>query len=351
MRQGTIKLIQALSQASSPTALYSLGKSLHPLLDFSDSSRKLTENLAESNGRSQPRGLSSAFNDYGDLILDNGGFNNVDVDGHATIGALKQITERLSRQPGRRNLVWLMDQPNVPLPVMEMIRQANIVLYPVMLHGGQHRALEILAGVTGGRAFFDVMDLPSAMKLAEEDSANAYVLSYYPAGGDRVEDLSVKLKNKSFEVRARPAYFATAGIDTELVRSSLDLTSVGLTAQIRPDSAGLGLNRMRLTVDLHNIHLEPNGDRMEGAFDLVLLTNRALSARSLEVRLDLKKTEWQRALETGYTMNIDGIDGGSEDLRVAVRDRATGAVGSLRFPSHVNVLKASVQSIGMGQIQ
>jgi VWFA-related protein len=334
VRHGVATLLQALAGEDSPTALYTLGQNLHLLHDFTDSPQKLVEAAAQLNRRHGPV-LASAFEDYGDLVIDNGAFNTADVDGHATIRALTLIAEHLSRMPGRRNLVWLMDQPEVPSPVVDLLRQANIVVYPVTLRGGPERAAEILAATTGGRAFFDAMDLPSALKLAEEDSANTYVLGYYPAEDARsghVQYLSVKARNKSFEVRARPAYFAATRAGDELVRSSLDLTSVGLTAQVRPDPAGPGFRQMRLTVDLHDVHLEPNGDDMEGAFDLVLLTRRTPSARLLEVRLKLPRTEWERDLETGYSMNVSGIDAGSGIVRVAVRDRTTGAAGSLRIP-------------------
>jgi hypothetical protein len=337
-------LLQALTDAGSPTALYSLGQDLHLLHDFTDSPRKLTEAAVQLNQRHGPTALASAFSDYGDLILDNGGFNTVDVDGHTTLRAVTRIIEHLSRVPGRRNLVWLMDQPEIPSPLMDLLRQANIVLYPVTLHGGPDRSAEILASSTGGRAFFDALDLPSALKLAEEDSANAYVLGYYPAEDarhGRVQYLAVKLKNKSFEVRARPAYFATTQVSDELVRSSLDLTSVGLTAQLRPDTARPGFRQMRLTVDLHDVHLEPSGDHMEGAFDLVLLTKRTPSARLLQLQLELSPAEWERALETGYTLNVGGIDARSGDLRVAVRDRTTGAAGSVRIPGDEYVASAS----------
>ncbi len=210
--------------------MYTLGENLHMLHDFTDDSQRLVEiaaKLGQQHG-TLPADLKSALRDYGDLLtLDKDEAAGVAAQVHTrmTEKAVNLITQHLSGVPGRKNLVWLMDNPhNVPPAVMAMVQRANIAVYPVLVRtarvGGpllDPFAAKALAA-TGGRAFLDARDLFTfAVEAAEEDSHTAYVLGYYADAGmldGKYHQITVKIHGKApdkqtLEVHYRPGYLAT----------------------------------------------------------------------------------------------------------------------------------------------
>ena len=138
-RVGVTNLLRSLAQTDSRVALYTLGENLHMLHDFTDNSQKLVEIAAKLDQKHSPlpSDLKSALRDFGDLMTldqDETAAMGAAVHARMTENALKLIIERLSGVPGRKNLVWLMDDPrNVPPAVTAMLLRANIVLYPVLV--------------------------------------------------------------------------------------------------------------------------------------------------------------------------------------------------------------------------
>ncbi len=195
---------------------------------------------------------------------------------------------------------------------------------------------EATAAATGGRAFFDALDLTFAIRAAEEESRHAYVLGFYPSDemlDGRTHRLTVKLKSpkpggSAFEIYYRPAYLATK------LPSGDELSdSVGLTAQLHSDPARPGLREMSLTVDLHDLHLELKDGHFAGAFDFSMLIPGLRAARSATAHVNLPEQQLEQALETGIVVSVGAIEvPQAGDIRVVVRDQATGATGSLRVP-------------------
>ncbi len=274
-----------------------------------------------------------------------------------TIKALRLIIQHLSGVPGRKNLVWLMHEPSrVPGAVMALAQQANIVLYPVLVRatggelcpGAPIGAAEDLAAVTGARAFFDSLDLTFALRTTEEDASTPYVLGYYPAEDmldGKYHTITVKLYNKApdkqtLEVHYRPGYLATkvaipppAPTPEELFEGPVNSARIGLTAQATPDAEHPGLYDLRVTVDLHDIHLEPKDGHFTGAFDLSIPKPSVKdTVMTGTVAVDLTDKQLAEALESGIPVSVTGVESQSGEIRVVVRDRATGVAGSLRVP-------------------
>jgi hypothetical protein len=65
---------------------------------------------------------------------------NAATNDQITIEALMRIIHHLSGMPGRRNLIWVKENPVVPPAVMGMLLQANIALYPVLVRTVQFTA-------------------------------------------------------------------------------------------------------------------------------------------------------------------------------------------------------------------
>ena len=376
-RAQTVKLLRSLA-ANDRVALYALGKNLHILQDFTDDPQKLIDALA---GLDQGLDLLPAFlgddkggamADYpdptqiqtGDPITD--GMMRKAIDNTAatevavnrgiyrqiTIEALSRILLHLSGIPGRKNLVWLQEEPQVPPAVLGMMLQANVSLYPVLIRSvapaiadifGLQHAAERLGASTGGAGFVDAGDLTMAVRTAEEDSRTAYLLGFYPPEemlDGRFHRLSVRVKGERFQVRYRPGYLATkAALPVQLpatedeFENPLDLTGIGVTAQVLPDPESPGYREVHVTVDLHDVRLERQNGRFTGSFKLWVLFPATHALRSWTIPVNLAETQLPAMLESGYSVNVRGLAGAARDLRLVVRDFATGATGSVRIPA------------------
>ncbi len=324
-RQGTIKLLRSLGETDTNLAVYSLGENLHLLHDFSEDPQTLSPDVAV------------ALGDYGDLLaLEGGGPAAADVHGRITVKAAKSIIQHLSGFPGRKNLVWLAQATRLPPAVMALLQRANIVLYPVNVRGvGGFASLESeyatreLGTASGGRGFFDAMDLTFAVRAAQEDSSTAYVLGYYPP--ERMLDgqfhkITVKLRDEAFEVHYRSGYLATK-VAVPLA------SSIGLTAQATPEAQHAGLYDVRVTVDLHDIHLDRKDGHFIGAFEVSVPDASAKgTVKSAKFGVDLTDEQLAEALEKGFTVLVKGAESESGGIRVVVRDRVTSVAGSVRVP-------------------
>jgi VWFA-related protein len=325
-RQGTIKLLRSLGETDTNIAVYSLGENLHMLRDFGDDPQTLSPDVA------------GALRDYGDLLaLEGGGPAAADVHGRITVKAAKSVIQHLSGFPGRKNLVWLAQAIRLPPAVMALLQRANIVLYPVNVRGvGGFASLESeyatreLGTASGGRGFFDAMDLTFAVRAAQEDSVSAYVLGYYPP--ERMLDgqfhkINVKLRDEAFEVHYRSGYLAT--------KAAVPLASstIGLTAQAALEAQHPGLYDVRVTVDLHDIHLDRKDGRFTGEFDVSVPDASAKgTVKSARFAINLTDEQLAEALEKGFAVLVKGAESESGEIRVVVSDRATGVAGSVRVP-------------------
>lgn len=358
-RMGMTKLLRSFGETDSRIALYTLGENLHVLQDFTDDPQRLRDaatRLEQPHGKLPPE-FASAVRDYGDLL----DLGRDQVHGQMTVKALRLIIQHLSGVPGRKNLVWLMHDPNrVPPAAMALAQQANIVLYPVLVRatggelcpGAPISAAEDLAAVTGARAFFDSLDLTFAVRTTEEDTSTTYVLGYYPPEemlDGKFHTITVKLHNKApdkqpLEVHYRPGYLATkaavpppAPTPEELFEGPVNSARIGLTAQATPDAQHPGLQPalydVSVRVDLHDIHLDRKDGRFTGAFDFSIPNPASKgTVYTSTVAVDLQDKQLAEALEKGFAVAVTGAEPESGEIRVVVRDRATGIAGSLRIP-------------------
>lgn len=420
-KQGFLHLIHGL-RPEERVAIYVLGRNLHVLQDFTDDPEKLLAAVAHvDSGRDlMPANIADAMMDFptdatgqietfssrmfshrppsadirGEIAASIGesaatnarvsALQNDDI----TFEALRQIVEHLSGIEGRRNLVWVKEDPTVPPGVMGMLLQADIALYPVQIrtvvfdnpnngnrfmaaYGAASRASlspgigapgasmlpdimqvqregRMLAAATGGAGFDDADDLQLAVKTAEEDSAGAYTIGYYPPEqvlDGKYHELTVTVagqKSAHLEVRYRPGYLATKAQEPKaaapepnrlaaIFRNPLDVTGIGITAQLRPD-AQAGLYQLRVAVDLHNIHLERKNNRSVGRIEIGFLVGTNALTRTLD--LDLSDAQLAEALKTGYVTTATGVPALADGIHVAVCDDYTGLAGSLRIPVH-----------------
>jgi hypothetical protein len=139
-------------------------------------------------------------------------------------------------------------------------------------------------------------------------------------------------------VHYRPGYIATkvaiptpAPTPEELFEGPVNSARIGLTAQATPDAEHPGLYDIRVTVDLHDIHLERRDGHFTGAFKLSVPNPSAKgTVNTGTVAVDLTDEKLAITLEEGFTVSVTGAE--SETGEMVVRDLATGIAGSLRVP-------------------
>ena len=80
------------------------------------------------------------------------------------------------------------------------------------------------------------------------------------------------------------------------------------------------------------LSVRQNG-RLQGTVKLSLLFPSTGSLRSWTLSVNLTDEQFAKALANGYSLDLRDIDGQPQDLRVVVRDLATGLTGSLQIPA------------------
>jgi hypothetical protein len=342
LRLGFKNLLHAL-EPNDKIAVYTLGKKLHVVQDFTDDPHRLMDiavQLDKPHAELPPE-FRSALWDYGPPPT-------AHVDPREspaiTLTALKVITQHLSGVPGRKNLVWVGGHPSNA--TIAAFQQAGIVVYPVSV-----RSVDTVIHTempSGGRRFLDAMDLTYAVRTAEEDSGVAYVLGYYPtedALDGKYHEITVKLNDAELrkqdpELHYRAGYLATkvdvlppAPSLAEAFSNSLDSTAIGLAGQITFEAGRPRPYDLRVTVDLRDIHLERKNGRFTGGFDYaVSIPSSAGTFKTGSVSLSLTDQEFADTLEHGLTLVVKEVEPESGKIHLVVQDRATGVAGSIRIP-------------------
>jgi VWFA-related protein len=217
--------------------------------------------------------------------------------------------------------------------------------------------LEYLARETGGFFMHDGNDLDAGIVHALEDMSGYYLIGYKPSessfelesGERRFHRIQVKVKQAGLRVRSRTGYL---GIPDEQARS-VNPTPVGqLSAALNSpfDSAGLHVRltclyseepktsafiRMLLDVDAGDLSYSDQPDGMRSvAVDVAAFAlgehGAIAGSNDRAYRIRLSPEEYQAALSGGlvFKLNVKLAKPGAYQMRVAVRDAASGKVGS-----------------------
>lgn len=394
-RNALVKFLRHMDP-SEHVAIYVLGSSLHVLQEFTDDPAKLIAAIQHlDSGRDlMPANVHDAMFGFetdmlGHLIPMGGeagaiyahsvGESAANVaqvngirNGMTTAEALAVIARRLAGMPGRRNLVWMTENWTTGMPLMGLLQQSRIALYPVMARSLDFNPLFMgftdvdttpgntlfpdvmdfqrknrqFAAQTGGAGFGDAADVGLAVKRAEEDSRSAYTLGYYPPEellDGKYHRIAVKVggrKEAHLEIRYRPGYVASkqmieAGRTislADLFRNPLDDTGLGISGWVEPDTEP-GLYAVHLIVDLHDVQMTREGNRSKGRIEMALAGPELAPVKTLD--LNLTDAQLADLLRNGLKLVATGIPPSGDAIRVAMRDSATGLGGSLtiRAPS------------------
>jgi VWFA-related protein len=300
-------------------ALYSLGKSIQVIQDFTDD----PDRLIKAAHRASPQAsfdqtaddltadLLASAPDLGDEIANAMQHNSImEMQDAAQVNravitgkAMELIARHLQGLPGRKKMIWVsssfaaqttdmrshnghdtIEHKEFGREIDKAVRalnDANVAVYPIdpkpvsvfnndlgFLRPGID-AMNLFAGGTGGRAFYVINDVAGAIKTAVEDAEVTYALGFYP--GDIKLDgsyhsLSVRVARKSADLRYRKGYYATdlkqptekqrQETLNEIFATPLEATGIGMAARLDPYPRQAGVYQLTLTFNLQELHLE-----------------------------------------------------------------------------------------------
>jgi VWFA-related protein len=320
---------------------------------------------------------------------------------YLTQAALEAIAEHLSGLPGRKKLVWISGSfPAIPPTqrsnlgltsneyldftpqikhAIEALNGANVAVYPIdprgvatgmasaSTHPAQHDksgalapasltatgidTMNLLAGGTGGQAFYATNDAAGAIQTVMDDGQTIYRLGFYPSDekmDGSYHSIAVKVDrrgNQVGDVRSRKGYFALDAKNsanghwrerlTESMQNPLEATQLGLRASATPVKGAAGVYELEVALDLEGVHLERQKDRWVGTIAYGTLVSPAASTKgTLEtIRVSLTEKRLAAALKDGYVLRRKVVAGDRPvNLRVVIEDTSTGAVGSVGVP-------------------
>ena len=367
-------------------AVYSLGKDLHLLQDFTSDPKKLVEAVTRI--------------DPGDQLNFGGGSGDAKIEGAENIviacikkgmteDAVKAIVHHTEGVPGRKNLLWLgqgfrafnsrADQCGPPI-AGPVLGQANFATSPVLVRSLQPTGMasaqtrrmraptqmvdldiqyynRLRGEALGGTGFDDASELSAALRKAQSDSSHYYVLGFYPAESDLgggTHQLTVEMpralsRRSGFDLRYRQTYRAampgTKGNAEEngeplslldIFRAPMDATAVGLTAAIEPDAVRPGARVIAMTIDLADIQLQREGDRWIGSLQVAmrLESGQAVTEPITDtVHFNLTDAELEARKRAGLQVTLPlPANNPSGVVHVVVQGTANGAAGSLHVP-------------------
>jgi VWFA-related protein len=263
--------------------------------------------------------------------------------------------------------------------VARALNQSNLAIYPVDARGlllgaesdattshpfshdhpaidnlgagqSEQSTMELLARETGGRAYYNTNDIQGAIRRTIADARFTYVLGYYPDHGawnGEYHNLQLRVKKSGVLLRYRKGYFALADPPENpaithnalqsAVWSPVDATSLGLQARVETIHLADRKLDLLVHVDTSDLRLRELDGRHLGTIDAIYLQlgpqDATLAIQPLTYPLDFAEREYQATLKHGYDLQAPlFIEPATRNLRIVLRDAASGVLGSVTIP-------------------
>jgi VWFA-related protein len=206
----------------------------------------------------------------------------------------------------------------------------------------------LLADETGGQAFYGSNDIGDAMRRAFDDDRYSYTIGFYPDHGrwdDKFRNVKIKVKSDGARLRYRKGYFASpersdpeTRVDAELRQaadSPMDATNLGMIVSAKPLSARV--LEIHIGLDPKQLLLNVAGDHRTGAVDLFFLQRDAsgaiLTVEKQHVAVNLEEKQFEYLARAAMVLDRHlVVQARSAEIRVVLRDAASGAFGSVTVP-------------------
>ena len=325
----------------------------------------------------------------------------------ATLENLQQLAQAYRGIPGRKQVVWatagfpfsidepggMVDTPLGPIyqQTFELLNDANIAIYPVdirglfvslfpdisictscgrSLAGGLGRdpvvnptmadrtanaaTLNVIAEITGGKAYVNGNDFDRALKDVRNRSAAYYMLGFYLDAAEKpgYHHIKIKTSRRDTRIRARNGYLVTKqpldqrAADRQLLNaafnSPVEFTGLPVSLQIKPGNhSGAAAAELHFTVTIP-----------PGAVTIDMASDNAVNLQLMVLARDANGKEAGRfslpyvgkvkpeavALLQKHGFVLPGklsLSPGEYSLRVLVRDELAQKTGSLIVPRFV----------------
>lgn len=262
--------------------------------------------------------------------------------------------------------------------VARALNQSNMAIYPVDARGllmgsasdasvahpfspyrppgdmgigqSEQSTMELLANRTGGHAYYNTNDIKGAIRRTLGDSRFTYTIGYYPDHGNwngEYHTIQLRAKKPGVVLRYRKGYFALADPPENpaathyalqaAVWSPVDATSLGIQARIEAIYSATRKLDMRVKVEAGELRLKDVDGHRQGSIDAIYMQlgagDAVLGAEPLTYKVDFSEKEYRAALDNGYELKAPlVIQAATRNLRVVVRDAASGFMGSVTVP-------------------
>ena len=297
--------------------------------------------------------------------------------------ALRQIASNVTNIPGRKNLVWISDgfpvtmgfggtarnredRPDFNLSLSitaKILGDGDVAVYPVDARGlvaptgggdvvsTNFDAMLAIANVTGGHAFYNTNDITGALRSAVDDSRISYLVGYYPTNdtwNGTFRGITLKVSRPGVHLRYRTGYYADAEVDAkeiasdrriyDAIRSPLQLINLGLEVQAEPVASASGREmKVEVRVNPGRMHFDQKGDRWTDTVDIVWVglssDGRVMDKNTDTVGMRPAQPGYDEIQQKGFSFTEHvHLTNQSVELRLVVRDRGTGAIGSVNIP-------------------
>jgi VWFA-related protein len=215
-----------------------------------------------------------------------------------------------------------------------------------------HSSMNSVAEETGGKAFYNTNDLAAAVRQGLEDGGTYYTLGYYPENKNwdsKFRKITIKVDRPGVKLRFRQGYFASdpkGYSKTDAKKQAMDLgqalsldnpisTALLFRAQVVPPSEKTQ-NKVLIYygIDAHAMGFELKDDGLEHAsIDCAVQPFTAkgspLQPQAQTFAAGLKPEDFQTVMQRFFPCNQSlDLAPGDYVLRLAVRDNATGLIGT-----------------------
>ncbi len=315
-----------------------------------------------------------------------------------TLAAMEALGKHLAGIPGRKNLVWIgagvsmfsLDTTGRPpytirndfepkvRSASRRLAQEGVVLYIVDSKGLKPQqefeasfsrprsavetgnferqanaenisadptpAMRLMAGLTGGRYFFNTNDVTLGFQQVAADLRGSYTLGFYApeAPDDKWHRLKIQVKRSGIGLRYREGYlFSAAPAQTPdwiaetfsaAFSNPVGSSAIPLTAAL--EAAPGGERLLKLTIGVNGIQFRPDNGALKATLRLALgeLTADGVTSApyTAQLAVNVPASKWEDAGKTGISFDRrwkPAADAGR--VRVVVMDVTTGQYGSV----------------------
>lgn len=383
-----VKEFVAQMQPQDRVALYQLADTLYLLQDFTsdpDALLRGVENARKHLNRFYPPAATDT------VVMSN-----------FTMDAMTVISKRLAFVPGRKNLIWLSNGfpykriitdekvdksaktlANADLPLNAIDARglmapsgggggpvphgASRFPTPTSANGpaagnfgiagtsggpvGGFNAIRNLSDMSGGHPIYGTNDLGGAIRRVVDDSADTYILGYYPdhnKWNGEFREIKVNVNRPRLEVRSRKGYYAVADTASaaqrdaeklsEAIKSPLESTDLAFDVQ----ADGVTVNgarqlKVKVTLDANQLRFQQKSDRWIdnitehwAQFDY---EGEKLGMNLQTINLKPSHDGYQELLKKGFSFSETvPIAKDASEVRLVLRDTGNGAIGSVIIP-------------------